>query len=123
MHVDQDAVAPSRSAQAPRSRDGIVLAGALLVASLSALSLSRHPPPYGFEFAVGLGLLGVVALAVVRLEAAAFLGLALLGIVIVDPAPADFVLARGPRRDVRHRQVSSERASGCARWPSEDSWH
>ena len=34
----------------------------------------------------------MVSLAVLHVEAAAFLGLALLGVVVVDPAPADFVL-------------------------------
>jgi O-antigen ligase len=69
----------------------VALAGALVIALLSALSLSRHPPPYGFELAVGLGFLGVVALAIVHPEAAALLGFALLGVIVVEPAPADFV--------------------------------
>ena len=67
------------------------LAGALAVAALAALTLSRQPPPYGLELGIGVGFLVVVTLAVVQVEAAAFLGLGLLGIVVVDPAPADFV--------------------------------
>ena len=69
----------------------VALAGALVIGLLSALSLSRHPPPYGFELALGVGFLAVVALATVHLEAAALVGFALLGIIVVEPAPADFV--------------------------------
>jgi O-antigen ligase len=77
---------------APRPWLGLAaLAGALGVAAVTALTLSRQPPPYELELGIGLAFLGVVALAVVRIEAAAFLGLALLGVVVVDPAPADFV--------------------------------
>jgi O-antigen ligase len=67
------------------------LAGALGVAALTALTLSRQPPPYLLELGIGLAFLAVVTLATVRIEAAAFLALALLGVVVVDPAPADFV--------------------------------
>ena len=67
------------------------LAGALGVAALTALTLSRQPPPYGFELGVGLAFLAVIGLTVVRIEAAAFIALALLGVIVVDPAPADFV--------------------------------
>jgi O-antigen ligase len=67
------------------------LAAALGVASLTAVTLSRQPPPYLLELGVGLAFLAVVTLAIVRIEAAAFLALALLGVVVVDPAPADFV--------------------------------
>ncbi len=78
---------PLRSWLAPAT-----VATALLLGTLSALTLSRQLPPYGVEFGVGVGFLAVVSLAVLHLEAAAFLGLALLGVVVVDPAPADFVL-------------------------------
>lgn len=67
------------------------VAGALALAVPTALLLSRHPLPYGLELGIGLGFVGFVVLAIVRIEAAAFLGLALLGVVVVDPAPADFV--------------------------------
>ena len=92
-----------------------VLAGALAVAALTALTLSRQPPPYGLELGIGLAFLGVVALAIVRIEAAAFLGLALLGVVVVDPAPADFVLLVVIAVDARHRPLPGERSSGSAR--------
>jgi O-antigen ligase len=80
--------------EAPRRplRGLIALAGALVLAVLTALTLSRQPLPYGLELGIGLGFVGVVVLAVVRIEAAVFLGLALLGVVVVDPAPADFAL-------------------------------
>ena len=65
----------------------IVLAGAL------GIALYLNPPPSGgVVLAAGLGTTGVIALAIARYEKAALLGFALLGIVLVQPAPPDFVL-------------------------------
>ena len=92
MRVNEGALISPRAIASPSRRVLAVLAGAALVAVVSALSLSRYPPPYGPELALGLGLLAVVALAVVHVEAAALLGFALLAVVLAEPAPADLVL-------------------------------
>jgi O-antigen ligase len=58
-----------------------------------AVALYMNPPPStGLVLAAGLGATGVIALAIARYERAALLGFALLGIVLVQPAPPDFVL-------------------------------
>jgi O-antigen ligase len=55
------------------------------------LILSRVTPPLGLEIAAGAAFLAVVTLAVVRLDAAVVLGFAMLGVVLVEPAPVDLV--------------------------------
>jgi O-antigen ligase len=55
------------------------------------LILSRVTPPLSLEIASGIAFLAVVTLAVVRLDAAVVLGFALLGVVLVEPAPVDLV--------------------------------
>ena len=67
-----------------------VSAAALGVAVASTLSPSR--PAFVLELAAGVLFSLLVAIAVVRLDVAAFIGIALLGVVLVDPAPADLVL-------------------------------
>jgi O-antigen ligase len=68
-----------------------VLAAGLLLASVLSLVLTRYPPTVELAAVAGVGLLAVLALALTSLEAAAALGFALLGIVFVEPAPADLV--------------------------------
>jgi O-antigen ligase/polysaccharide polymerase Wzy-like membrane protein len=79
---------------APRTRPHSA-AGAPLVAALLGLVLAvllyRFPPPLPLAVAGGIALIGVLALAVARYHAAVALGFALLGVVVVDPAPADGV--------------------------------
>lgn len=67
------------------------LAAGLLLALLLGLVLSRYSPTLQLAAAAGVGLLAVLALALTRHEAAAALGFALLGIVLVEPAPTDLV--------------------------------
>jgi hypothetical protein len=57
-----------------------------------SLGLAHTQRPLLPEFAAGVAFLAVVALAIVRLDAALVLGLALSGVVLVEPAPADLVL-------------------------------
>ena len=66
-------------------------AGAGLAVPLGLL-FSRVQPPLGLEVAAGTAFLAVVALAVVRFDAAVLLAFCLLGIVVVEPAPVDLVL-------------------------------
>ena len=68
-----------------------VLAGVGLALPFG-LVLSRVHPPLGVEVAAGTAFLAFVTLAVVRFDAAVVLGFALLGVVLVEPAPVDLVL-------------------------------
>jgi len=65
--------------------------GALVIGLVLAVALYRFPPPLPLVVAGGLGLVAVLALALARYHAAVALGFGLLGIVIVEPAPADGV--------------------------------
>jgi O-antigen ligase len=62
-------------------------------AAALALALSRYPPSYVVVFAVGIGLVGAVALTLARYETAISLGFLLLAVVRVEPAPPDLVFA------------------------------
>jgi O-antigen ligase len=82
-------------ARAPvgRRRFGSLLAAAagLLIAAFLGVALSRYPPTLELAAAAGIGLVAVLALALISLEAAAALGFALLGVVLFEPAPTDLV--------------------------------
>jgi hypothetical protein len=74
---------PSRSA-------GAALAAGLLGLVLGAL-LYRFPPQLGLSLVGGVAMIAVLALAIARYHAAVALAFALLGVVIVEPAPSDAV--------------------------------
>ena len=57
-----------------------------------AFGLYSFPPPAALAVAGGAGVLLLLALAVANLHAAVALGIGLLGVVLVDPAPADGAL-------------------------------
>jgi O-antigen ligase len=59
---------------------------------LLAIGLYRFPPPAALAVAGGAGVLVLLAVAVANLHAAVALGIGLLGVVLVDPAPADGAL-------------------------------
>jgi O-antigen ligase len=70
------------------------LAGALgltIVSAAGALVLAQHPPPWLLVVAGVLGLSVVLTLAIARYEAAVALGILLLGVVRVEPAPPDAI--------------------------------
>jgi hypothetical protein len=68
-------------------------AALLLVAGATTVVLQRYPvPSVPLLLALGLGLLGVLALALTRYEAAVAVGFLLLAVVRVEPAPPDAVL-------------------------------
>lgn len=69
---------------------GATAAGLLLALAL-ALVLGRYPPTVELAVVAGLGLLAVLVLALSSQEAAAAVGFALLGVVLIEPAPADLV--------------------------------
>jgi O-antigen ligase len=77
------------------ARRGLGLVGALaaglLLAVVLGLVLARYPPPLELATVAGVGLLAVLALALRHQDAAAALGFALLGIVLIEPSPADLV--------------------------------
>jgi O-antigen ligase len=82
-------VATARPAR-PRGAAGAALGGALLGLVLAVL-LYRFPPPLELALAGGIAMVAVLALALARYHAAVALGFALLGVVAVEPAPADGV--------------------------------
>ena len=59
---------------------------------LLAVGLYRFPPPAALAVAGGAGVLVLLAVAVANLHVAVALGIGLLGVVLVDPAPADGAL-------------------------------
>jgi O-antigen ligase len=61
------------------------------LALVLAVTLARQPLPLGLVVLAGAALVGTLALALVRYDAAVGLGVALLGVVVVDPAPSDLV--------------------------------
>jgi O-antigen ligase len=94
------AAAPARHTGWPEPQSGIsALYGALLAAGMLAVALAwsrvvPHLPVPEWMVAVALvGLALVSLLAFVRFEAAVLLGLVLLGVVKVEPAPPDAVFA------------------------------
>jgi hypothetical protein len=82
--------APTTRPARPRSAAGAAL-GALLLGLVLAVLLYRFPPPLQLALAGGVAMIAVLALALARYHAAVALGFALLGVVVVDPAPADGV--------------------------------
>jgi O-antigen ligase len=69
-------------------------AGIVVLLFLAAgVALSRSPLPLVLVLAFGAGLLGTLALALGRYDAAVALGLLLLAVVRVEPAPPDLVFA------------------------------
>jgi O-antigen ligase len=86
----------------PRRRDATAMSpsSALLVAAVATLlavgmawALYRYPPTPQVVAAGSLGLGGMLALALARYEAAVALGILLLGVVRIEPAPSDGVFA------------------------------
>jgi O-antigen ligase len=84
-----------------RSRIDPAWAGALAIGSATLLALflalgaalARHPLPIPIVLAFGVGLLGTLALALARYDAAVALGILLLAVVRIEPAPSDLVFA------------------------------
>jgi hypothetical protein len=68
-------------------------AGLAVLAYGLSVGLSQSPPPLVLLVAAGLGLLGILALAVARFDAAVALGVLLLAVVRIEPAPPDLVFA------------------------------
>ena len=65
---------------------------ASVLALVLAVGLARQPSlPLGLVVLAGAALVGTLALALARYDAAVGLGIALLGIIVVDPAPSDLV--------------------------------
>jgi O-antigen ligase len=79
------------TAPAPPRANPMPAVGALALGFLLALILYRFPPPLPLALAGGLALVGVLVLAITHYHAAVALAFGLLGIVIVEPAPADGV--------------------------------
>ena len=70
----------------------VATGGVVLVLFLAAgVALSRSPLPLPLVLAFGVGLLGTLALALGRYDAAVALGVVLLAVVRIEPAPPDLV--------------------------------
>jgi O-antigen ligase len=90
---------PTYSGAAPRlapSVDRLKLLSAAsalaLIGAALAVAAYRYPPPsLELALAAGLALSAILALAVARYDAAVALGLFLLGVQFIEPAPPDFV--------------------------------
>jgi O-antigen ligase len=76
---------------APLSPASVAAAGLALGFPVS-LALSGALPPMTLELAAGVAFLAFLALALMRFDAAVVLAFALLGFVVVDPAPVDLLL-------------------------------
>jgi hypothetical protein len=72
---------------------GLIAGAAALLALFAAagVALGRDPLPLPIVLVVGLGLVGTLALAIGRYDAAVALGVILLAAVRLEPAPADLV--------------------------------
>ena len=93
MQVAQ-AVSVRRRIDLPNALAWTTTAGVVLVLFLAAgVALSRSPLPLVLVLAFGAGLLGTLALALGRYHAAVALGVLLLAVVRIEPAPPDLVLA------------------------------
>jgi O-antigen ligase len=91
--MNGEALARRRPVVAPRTAV-VGVASALAASGLAlvlAVALARHPLSLGLTLVAGAALVGTLALALARYDAAVGLGVALLGVVFVDPAPADLV--------------------------------
>jgi O-antigen ligase len=86
---------PRRRDETPMSPSSALLAAAVatLLAVGMAWTLYRYPPTPQVVAAGSLGLGGMLALALARYEAAVALGILLLGVVRIEPAPSDGVFA------------------------------
>jgi O-antigen ligase len=85
---------------------GLAAGGVLAV--VLGFVVAEHPPPLGYAAAL-VGAAGIVALAAARYDLAIAAGFVLLGVVRVEPAPTDALLAAaigvaivGRRFDLRH---------------------
>jgi O-antigen ligase len=66
--------------------------GALVLVFLAlGLALGRNPLPLSLVLGFGIGLLGTLALALTRYDAAVALGILLLAVVRIEPAPSDLI--------------------------------
>lgn len=85
-----DATVARRVELPVRPASVLALGGVLAFLAVGiAVTLHRFPPSWSAVFVVGIGMLGILALAIARYEAAVTLAFLVFGIVTVEPAPAD----------------------------------
>ncbi len=91
---------PESAYRVDRVRPLVIATGALFgtgalaaLALVLSLALYRYPPRVLVVLGFGVGLLGALALALRRYEAAVALGFLLLAVVRFEPAPPDFIFA------------------------------
>lgn len=65
----------------------------MLAVALAAAAYKFPPPSLAFCVALGTGLVGFTCLAIVRYDLAVGIGMSLMGVVFVEPAPSDAIFA------------------------------
>ncbi len=94
VSVVEQVVRPTRSATALRGLAGLLgVAFVLVLGTALAGALYLYPPPVAIVVAGGLGLVGVLSLALARYESAVAVGFLLLPIVRFEVDPSDAVFA------------------------------
>lgn len=94
MAVAETAFSRPVSAFAARAARAVLGACALVLCAAGfAVALANRPPPLGLTIAAGVALLSVLGLVLARYDAAVLLGVLLLGVVFVEPAPPDAIFA------------------------------
>jgi O-antigen ligase len=93
VEIAQTARAPRRIELTPILLVVTAAAGLLGASLLLGVAIGRHPLPVPVVLGFGVGVLGTLALALARYDAAVALGVLLLAIVRIEPAPSDLVFA------------------------------
>ena len=78
-------------------RERLVVPAGLVILAIGGVGLGfvmwLYPPPLPLVFAGSIGLSGMLALAVARYDLAVALGILMLGVVRIEPAPPDAIFA------------------------------
>jgi O-antigen ligase len=93
VEIAQTARAPRRIELTPILLVVTAAAGLLGASLLLGVAIGRHPLPVPVVLGFGVGVLGTLALALARYDAAVALGVLLLAVVRIEPAPSDLVFA------------------------------
>jgi O-antigen ligase len=76
-----------------RLAEGAVVGATVLAAAALAVAVGATPVPLAYVLGGGLALVGLLALATLRYDAAIALGLLVFGVVFIEPAPPDLVFS------------------------------
>jgi O-antigen ligase len=93
VEIAQTTRAPRRIELTPILLGAAIAIGLLAAFLLLGVAIGRHPLPVPVVAGFGVGVLGTLALALARYDAAVALGVLLLAVVRIEPAPSDLVFA------------------------------